>query len=180
MKQLKFIINLTIIFCILIKISDSVPVQKWYKEDDFEPFYIETELKYNWFEAWNECSAKNMTLVAVDTLEKNAALIKILKTKFDDKHSNIWIGGNDLGNSGYFMWYSTGKRFEFTNWSKGNPDHYTELEHCVHYFDRTDFEWNDANCMQKMGFICEENRFLKEMRTNLAVKKNFIDQLFSL
>ncbi|XP_065364681.1 lectin subunit alpha-like [Calliphora vicina] len=179
MKQFKILRNLTIFFCIFIKIMESKPVDKWYKENDFSPFFIETEIKYNWFEAWNECSAKNMSLVAVDTKEKNAALVKILSTKFD-KHSNIWIGGNDLSDNGSFIWYPTGKRFEFTNWSEGNPDHYTNLEHCVHYFDRTEYEWNDANCMQKMGFICEENRFMLEMRKNLAIKKNFIDQLFLL
>lgn len=94
------------------------------------------------------------------------------------KRSNIWIGGNDLGNTGVFVWYATGKRFEFTNWSKGNPDHYTNEEHCVHYYDHTEYEWNDATCTHKMGFICEENRFLYETRKSLEIKKNFIDQLF--
>lgn len=97
-----------------------------------------------------------------------------------DKRTNIWIGGNDLGVNRTFVWYATGKRFEFSNWSPSNPDYFTNLEHCVHYYEHSNYEWNDANCAQKMGYICEENRFLNEMRRNLEIKKNFIDKLFLL
>lgn len=97
-----------------------------------------------------------------------------------EKCPNLWIGGNDLGEEGTFIWSSTGKRFEFSNWSKGQPDNYKNNENCAHYYDITDYEWNDASCLFKMGFICEENRFLQAARRDFRIKKNFIDQLFAL
>lgn len=44
MKQLKFI-KIFFIILILIKCANSIPSDKWYKEGDFAPFFIETELK---------------------------------------------------------------------------------------------------------------------------------------
>uniref|UniRef100_T1PK09 Lectin C-type protein n=1 Tax=Musca domestica TaxID=7370 RepID=T1PK09_MUSDO len=152
---------------------------KWHNLGDFGTIFIEEEQKYNWFEAWEECAMRNMTLIAIDTAEKNTIVDKVLRNRFE-KCPNLWLGGNDLGLEGKFVWSSTGKRFEFSNWSKGQPDNYKSNEHCVHYYTITDFEWNDAPCTSKIGFICEENRFLRETRRDLQIKKNFIDQLFAL
>ncbi|XP_073828777.1 lectin subunit alpha-like [Musca autumnalis] len=169
---------LSFIFFVVV-LTEATVHDKWHELEDFGTIFIEEEQKYNWFEAWDECAMRNMTLIAIDTAEKNAVIDKILRNKFQ-KCPNLWLGGNDLGLEGKFTWSSTGKRFEFSNWSKGQPDNYKSNEHCVHYYTITDFEWNDAPCSSKIGFICEENRFLRAARLDLQVKKNFIDQLFAL
>lgn len=92
----------------------------------------------------------------------------------------MWVGGNDLADEGTFIWAVTGKRFEFTNWFKGNPDNSGNVENCVHIYNITDFEWNDANCIFKMGFICEENQTLHAIRSEWELKKQVIDRLFEL
>ncbi|XP_061400989.1 lectin subunit alpha-like [Musca vetustissima] len=121
----------------------------------------------------------NMTLITIDTPERNEIIGKELRAKFA-KSPNFWLGGNDLGVEGKFTWSSTGKRFEFSNWSNHQPDNYKSYEHCVHFYWKTDLEWNDALCATKMGFICEENRFLRSARHDMQVKKNVIDELFAL
>uniref|UniRef100_A0A1I8P288 C-type lectin domain-containing protein n=1 Tax=Stomoxys calcitrans TaxID=35570 RepID=A0A1I8P288_STOCA len=169
----------TILILLAAQVTHAVVYDKWHGMEEFGKIFIEEEQKYNWFEAWNECAIRNMTLIAVDTVEKNAALDGILRKKFA-KCPNLWIGGNDLGEEGKFIWTPTGKRFEFSNWQKGQPDNYKSNEHCVHYYNIADFEWNDAPCSSKIGFICEENHFLRLARRDLDIKKNFIDQLFAL
>ncbi|KAM7348125.1 lectin subunit alpha-like [Cochliomyia hominivorax] len=173
------ILKRLLLVSILIEIAYCVPVNKWHKTEDLPTFFINTENKFNWFEAWNECAARIMSLIAVDTLEKHKALDEVLRKKFT-KPPNLYLGGNDLGESGKYIWYSTGKPFDFSNWSSGNPDNYKGVENCAHIWDQTDFEWNDTTCKSKMGYICEENRFVLASRKDFAIKKHFIDQLFEL
>lgn len=107
-------------------------------------------------------------------------LYKFNILSFAAKAPNLWLGGHDLGETGKYIWPSTGKQFDFSNWSAGNPDNYKGLENCAHIWDTTDFEWNDAACKTKMGYICEENQFLVAARKDFAIKKHFIQQLFEL
>ncbi|XP_059224272.1 lectin subunit alpha [Stomoxys calcitrans] len=168
-----------VILLAIIKVTKGTPHDKWQKVDEAGKIFIEQEQKFTWFEANNECAIRNMTLIAVDTFEKNQVIDSLLRKKFPVS-PNLWIGGSDLGQEGKFIWSSTGKSFEFTNWQHQQPDNSKNDEHCVHYRINSDFEWNDAQCWGKMGFICEENRFLMEARRDLEIKKNFIEQLFSL
>lgn len=96
------------------------------------------------------------------------------------KSPNLWLGAHDLGTNGNYIWVSTGKPLDFSNWSQGNPDNHKGLEHCAHIWDRGDFEWNDSPCSYKIGYICEENTSIFATRKDFAIKKNFIYQLFEL
>ena len=42
------------------------------------PYFVQ----YTWFEALHECSKRNMSLVALDTAEKNFDMTKLLKNRF--------------------------------------------------------------------------------------------------
>ena len=39
------------------------------------------------------------------------------------KHTNAWLGGNDVSKEGVWTW-SDGSKFEFKNWGKGEPNNY--------------------------------------------------------
>uniref|UniRef100_A0A1I8NX15 C-type lectin domain-containing protein n=1 Tax=Stomoxys calcitrans TaxID=35570 RepID=A0A1I8NX15_STOCA len=118
-----------------------------------------------------------MSLIAVDSPEKSAALTQILRD--NSVKVNLWLGGNDLGEEGRFVWASSGKKFAFSNWSKGNPDNHNNGD-CINIWDVTDFEWNDAACNYTIGFICEEHPLLVAARKDLEVKKNFIEQVLAM
>ncbi|XP_075156862.1 lectin subunit alpha-like [Haematobia irritans] len=183
MKIWRYLLKLPTILLVtvILTVSQAVSFDKCEQPNEgnleYGTIFIEQEQKYNWFEAWNECALRNMTLIAVDTAEKHVIINSMLRKKFP-KVPNLWIGGNDLGEEGKFVWSSTGKPFTFSNWQKGQPDNYKSIENCVHFYDITDFEWNDVQCVFKMGFICEENRFQVSARQNLKMKKRLIDQLF--
>uniref|UniRef100_A0A1I8Q0F5 C-type lectin domain-containing protein n=1 Tax=Stomoxys calcitrans TaxID=35570 RepID=A0A1I8Q0F5_STOCA len=178
------LLKLSLLTLVALQVTSAVPYDKCDKpeKDELEEYgnvFIEHEQKYNWFEAWNECAMRNMTLMAIDTTERHGVMNSMLRKRFT-KCPNLWIGGNDLGEEGKFVWSPTGRPFEFSNWQKGQPDNYKSNENCVHYYDITDFEWNDAACSLKMGFICEENRFQVAARRDLKMKKQFIDHLFEM
>ncbi|XP_075159347.1 lectin subunit alpha-like [Haematobia irritans] len=178
---MELIIQKFVIFLITLAypLIEATPYDKWHTIQEFGKIFIEQEEKYTWFEAGIECAIRNMTLITVDTVERNQAVDALLRKKFQNI-PNLWIGGSDLGEEGKFVWSSTGKPFEFTNWQSQQPDNNKNDEHCVHYRRTSDFEWNDAQCWEKFGFICEENHFLVAARRDLKIKMNFIENLFSL
>uniref|UniRef100_A0A1I8QD53 C-type lectin domain-containing protein n=1 Tax=Stomoxys calcitrans TaxID=35570 RepID=A0A1I8QD53_STOCA len=171
-------ISLLIIQILIIDIVCGIPVKKWYDLKNVGNIFIENDQKFNWFQAWNECVSQNMVLITVDTWEKNEDLTQLLRE--NSLKSNLWIGGHDWGDKGRFVWSSTGKRFTFTNWSKGNPDNVRDVGSCVHYWKSADYEWNDAQFNNTFGFICEENYRLVTARKDLEMKKEFMNRLFEL
>lgn len=79
----------------------------------------------------------------------------------------MWLGGNDEFSSSNdtgrpFFWLKTGNKFKFSFWGPGNPDNYKDQEHCVHIHSFSAlFQWNDAICNTKMGFICEDSHYVE-------------------
>ncbi|XP_011295135.1 lectin subunit alpha [Musca domestica] len=114
--------------------------------------YIDSEQKYNWFQAERECILRKMSLISINSAEKNAILDGILKKEFQ-LFPYLWIGGNDLGSENEFVWTASARGFNFTNWRVGAPDNLYNKEHCVHITHNRD--WNDIDCTYKLGFICE-------------------------
>uniref|UniRef100_A0A1I8PF11 C-type lectin domain-containing protein n=1 Tax=Stomoxys calcitrans TaxID=35570 RepID=A0A1I8PF11_STOCA len=119
-------------------------------------FYIETEQKYNWFEALHECSRRGYQLAELQDRRKTLDL-NLLTKPF-----NLWLGANDEFNTEQdhkrsFYWSFSGKRMTYSNWSRNNPDNYKNNEHCVHIWnEREQYAWNDLDCTKKLGYVCEE------------------------
>lgn len=108
-------------------------------------------------------------------------IINLLKKVIGHSH-NLWLGGNDEFSSSRdykrpFTWSATGKKFTFTFWSDNNPDNYRSSEHCVHIWaSKPLYQWNDVECTNKMGFICEVNHYVESYKNDIknkcdAVKK---------
>ncbi|XP_075150763.1 lectin subunit alpha-like [Haematobia irritans] len=149
--------KLLLILCAIISLTNCAVVKKWHKSDNGDLYYIENESKYNWFEAWNECARKNMSLLAIDRYERHYQIDILIKGLFPTCPS-FWIAGTDNAVDGRYEWATTGEVFTFTNWGSGQPGR-TAGEHCILIW--TTWDWHDLPCTHKLGFICEENRFLK-------------------
>ncbi|XP_075156761.1 lectin subunit alpha-like [Haematobia irritans] len=115
--------------------------------------FIETDKECNWFKAHVECTRKKMSLIAIDTPEKNILLDEILQKEFGSSCPHLWIGANDLGDEDKFVWLQTGRPFTFAKWKANMPDNFLGKEHCVHLTKER--EWNDIKCGFKYGYICE-------------------------
>ncbi|XP_075158350.1 C-type lectin 16-like [Haematobia irritans] len=120
-------------------------------------YYIETKNKFNWYAAVSECTRKNMNILTIDNAEKAREIKDLINSNFKEQEKPLlYIGGSDLAEPGKFIWHSTGHIFEYTNWGQEEPNNFDQMEHCVHIGLYDDSLWNDINCNNRFGFICEE------------------------
>uniref|UniRef100_A0A1I8PWF5 C-type lectin domain-containing protein n=1 Tax=Stomoxys calcitrans TaxID=35570 RepID=A0A1I8PWF5_STOCA len=145
-------------------------VQKWQKSEDGSLYYIENERKFTWFGSWNECARKNMSLVAIDSYKKHMQVDSLLR-KLYGTGPGLWIGGNDNDLTDRYEWYATGEIFTLTYWGPAQPKR--GVNHCILIWE--DFKWHDWPCTNKLGFVCEENRFLKQKSQEVEALKKELD-----
>ena len=73
----------------------------------------------------------------------------------DNRYSSPWIGFNDRGEEGSFVW-SDGTDAEFTWWDGAEPND-SGGEDCTQMFgdDGDDNKWNDMPCDRELPYVCE-------------------------
>ncbi|KAH3713081.1 C-type lectin domain family 17, member A-like isoform X2 [Dreissena polymorpha] len=91
----------------------------------------------------------NGYLVEIDSMEENNFLAG------EAKRLNQYyrIGLNDLAEEGQWVWSHSLRHAEFTKWTPGEPDNWTNDENCAQL--RPDGDWNDIPCSQLKNYICE-------------------------
>ncbi|XP_037816925.1 lectin subunit alpha-like [Lucilia sericata] len=90
MKNIKVWIKLAVLLLIQFDLIAMEPV--WYEASDGIKYLIETEEKFNWYQAWNECARYDAELIAIESEEQNRIIMKLLRG-LNDKSKNLWIGG---------------------------------------------------------------------------------------
>jgi len=142
-----------------------------------------------WKKAVENCDLKGMKLLSIETEEESKCIHK-LKTdygncniqisnkinanlfmrfteqEFTSPDSGFWVSGK-LTNKAKkeWTWTSTGQKFDYTNWSKGQPDNFLKMgEECLQIplndkitqlYNLTSMQWNDLACHFQMFYICE-------------------------
>lgn len=96
-----------------------------YKKIGDKYYYIEKNLKVNWFVAGNICRTMGSHLVSFQSPYEFNAVIDYLHPKID-----YWIDLNDLGAEGQFRSIVTGFKPQFDNWHSGEPNDSRLGEHC--------------------------------------------------
>ena len=66
----------------------------------------------------------------------------------------LWIGVNDLIKEGKWTWISDHSTIGYSNWKRGEPN--SGDEHCGEIYKKNSFTWNNAECYQLHGYICEK------------------------
>ncbi|XP_056124458.1 galactose-specific lectin nattectin-like [Rhinichthys klamathensis goyatoka] len=69
-----------------------------------------------------------------------------------DASTKSWIGGNDGGHEGVWLW-TDGTKMNFQYWLPGEPDNANGNEHCLE-MNFGNGHWNDEVCSQKKPFVC--------------------------
>ncbi|TMW43535.1 hypothetical protein DOY81_011385, partial [Sarcophaga bullata] len=154
------IVNMKSAVCVLLLINVVFCTleDKWRESEDGSKFFIEKAQKYTWFQAWNDCARKNMSLIAIDSYEKYLQIGNLLR-KYYNPIPDVWIAGNNYEDSLQYQWASTGKAFIFTNWHPEDPDKLKER--CVRMIP--DLQWRNYNCSNTYGYICEEHQAAKNI-----------------
>ncbi|XP_065073974.1 C-type lectin 37Da-like [Ochlerotatus camptorhynchus] len=127
--------------------------------------YVIPNFKTNWFKAMEYCHYLGLKLTRVQSMDEQNAIVKIIETTDKDNSTTMWTGGNDLGDSDNYHWYSTGNRVTWFNWvqQKDNGynhrnDQYNRRGHCLHFVYQTElneWRWSTDECVQNKYFVCE-------------------------
>uniref|UniRef100_A0A8D8C598 Lectin subunit alpha n=2 Tax=Culex pipiens TaxID=7175 RepID=A0A8D8C598_CULPI len=115
--------------------------------------------KVNWIGAVEACNRKNLTIVSIESEEKQKDLEHAGDQAPEGPH---WIGGSNLSSRKEFVWLPSGEPFSFTNWHPGQPDN---RGNCVIYWNFPSSipvgHWFAYDCNKSYdAFICEEKPVL--------------------
>lgn len=131
---------------------------------DSDTTYLIGTQNVTWYEAYVLCKQDGMELASINSLEEETALENYAKT-VDVKtgfYGGLWTAGTRNGAcASEFVWFSTGKPLIYQKFSPGEPDNSGGVEACIEFFinvENNDYEWNDINCDDKLGFICQTSK----------------------
>ena len=109
-------------------------------------------LERSWAAARSFCQSYGGDLVRIESAEENVRVAEMLVRRFQEP-SRAWMGYSDTQREGIFEWVTPVDRL-YTNWANREPNNANNNEDCAHWTDLS--QWNDANCNQPRGFVCEE------------------------
>lgn len=119
--------------------------------------YLFVKTPKTWQEAQSLCSINGYKLVTINDANEEAFLAT---HEANFGLYNWWIGLNDLGSEGFFVW--DGGFSSYSNWYPGEPNN-SGNEDCVadRFADqgsnRYSEQWNDFPCNSQLAFICERD-----------------------
>ncbi|XP_045479170.1 perlucin-like [Harmonia axyridis] len=117
-------------------------------------YYFGTYFKANFFKAMQFCRDHGMNLLSIESDDENTRISDHL-SKHAKGIDHFWTSGSDLGEEGKFVWLSTGKYLNYTNWSPPQPDNSGKIENCLELWKIDRYIWNDIPCTNQYNFICE-------------------------
>jgi len=114
-------------------------------------FYIETEVRQNWYTAKETCREMGGYLASIKDYSELEELDKKLI-----KLEHYWLGINDLETEGKYVSEATGKKATYLAWRSGEPDNLVD-EDCVFISSVKNLRksMNDLPCSQQHYFICQ-------------------------
>ncbi|XP_052084512.1 perlucin-like [Mytilus californianus] len=70
---------------------------------------------------------------------------------------SMWIGANDRSREGRWLWESDRSSLAFSDWYPRQPDDGSRSEDCAHLYSGFSYRWNDDQCWNRAGYICERD-----------------------
>ncbi|CAG9837404.1 unnamed protein product [Diabrotica balteata] len=119
-------------------------------------YFIEENVKANFWTAVQYCYHNNMQLVSLGTQEENDALYNQVD-QFLAGQAEFWSSGSRIANDDDWIWLTTGWPIKVFNWGDGEPNNKGKKERCISLYYRhyQNGWWNDENCDNELGVICE-------------------------
>jgi hypothetical protein len=114
----------------------------------------------SWSAAQVQCRAEGMELVRIDGATEDV----MLATRSSE---DSWIGANDIGTEGRWVWSNNNDRFwngqasgtavsgRYGNWASGQPDNFSGTSDCGSKRSGSDTRWDDRTCSTTLHSICE-------------------------
>lgn len=115
----------------------------------------------NWFKAAETCRRRGMQLMTVNTAKDSLYLMNLDRS---EEVESLWTAATDLGESGEWVWFTTGQRVNKTYWAQWEPPR--KNRNCIEALTDGEAElWRAVGCHELLPFICEEtDRTLEKRR----------------
>ncbi|KRF98765.1 uncharacterized protein Dwil_GK27322 [Drosophila willistoni] len=118
-------------------------------------YFIETEVKKNWHDAYSTCRQMGAHLISFNTADEWVEVSNYLV-----KNNIImyyWTSGSDLAIQGNHVWFPSTDPIALDLWRPGEPNNYKGIEHCdVMTFKASSFTGlNDGQCDILFRYICQ-------------------------
>uniref|UniRef100_A0A673L2M8 C-type lectin domain-containing protein n=1 Tax=Sinocyclocheilus rhinocerous TaxID=307959 RepID=A0A673L2M8_9TELE len=116
-------------------------------------YHFETETVKNWQDAENYCVAQNGHLVSIH----NQETVSFIQAQIQSVPTGVslWMGAHDSITEGGWMW-TDGSPFRYINWASGEAvKRFETIKHLLCFLlNESKLTWNDDNCENKRGYIC--------------------------
>lgn len=106
----------------------------------------------SWLDAEKHCIRNGANLASIHNLGEYQFIQEILRGA-TNRFPRAWIGGSDAIKDFVWLW-SDGSGFYFQDWSLGEPNNLGCTEKCLVMNQPDNLLWGDANCEEKLLFIC--------------------------
>ncbi|XP_052059640.1 perlucin-like protein [Mytilus californianus] len=115
-------------------------------------YFFSTDKK-SWHEAEVKCRNLGGYLAQVTDSAENSWIVSMITSKKVNQQ-NYWIGATDF-KEGDWKWVNDLSKVHFTSWDSGQPDNHQGKEDCAHFGHTHKYKWNDHECSNIFGYICE-------------------------
>ncbi|KRF98768.1 uncharacterized protein Dwil_GK27421 [Drosophila willistoni] len=117
-------------------------------------YFIETEVKKNWHDAYATCRQMGAHLISFNTADEWVAIVSYLK--YNNIDYPYWSSGCDLVKEGSHSWFPTGDPIALDIWYPGEPNNVRGVEHCDVFELYNGYpSLHDNNCESLRRYICQ-------------------------
>ncbi|KGL73953.1 Macrophage mannose receptor 1, partial [Tinamus guttatus] len=132
-------------------LKDTTHNDVWKKNPLTETYYqINSQSLLTWHQARKSCQQQNAELLSVTDLHEEMFLLGL--TSDLGVNAKLWTGLFGALDSGW-QW-TGGNPFRYLNWAPGNPS--TESGNICGTFQGRNGKWENHECNQKLGYICQK------------------------
>lgn len=131
--------------------SSVCPCNVEYRSGDYSRPYLFCTARERWVDARDACGLEGYALATISNTTEDAW---VNATADSYSTATWWIGFNDRGAEGSWVWQS-GEPVTYDRWASGQPDD-RYGEDCAEINRwHPSLSWNDIDCGNRMRFVCE-------------------------
>ncbi|XP_076109310.1 perlucin-like protein [Mytilus galloprovincialis] len=110
------------------------------------------------FKAYNininvQCRNLGGYLTQVTDSTENSWIVSMITSKKVNQQD--YLIGATYFKEGDWRWVNDLSKVQFTSWDSGQPDNHQGKEDCAHFGQTHNYKWNEHECSNILGYICE-------------------------
>uniref|UniRef100_A0A8D0GKN6 C-type lectin domain-containing protein n=1 Tax=Sphenodon punctatus TaxID=8508 RepID=A0A8D0GKN6_SPHPU len=141
--------------------EDNIDEHFWMIKNPLTDVYyqINSESALTWHQARKSCQQQSAELLSITELHEQLYLTGLT----NGMNLDLWIGLNNLDVNSGWQWIDDGP-FRYINWDAGSPSE--ESAKMCGALDTMNGKWENKDCNQNLGYICQKGNFSLDPVTN--------------